>query len=118
MGGSDPNRSRHQIRVQENQLGQLVSEIPRPSPSTSLLLAPGDGRKTNEIRLKPAAAERGSRSRPFECTKPNDLCLYSRAHFTGIRARCPAHGCVAKILSWLMTKGAGSALHPLSARVA
>jgi hypothetical protein len=40
-------------------------------------LAPGDGRKTNEIRLKPAAAERGSRSRPFECTMPNVLFLCS-----------------------------------------
>ena len=38
---------RHQIRVQENQLmGQLVSEIPRPSPSTSLLSTPCHGTAT------------------------------------------------------------------------
>jgi len=54
-------------------------------PHKWALAAPGDGRKTNEIRLKPAAAERGSRSRPFECTKPNDLCLYRPCTFYGHR---------------------------------
>jgi hypothetical protein len=65
-------------------------------------VAPGDGRKTNEIRLKPAAAERGSRSRPFECTKPNGLCLYRQpVHFLRASAHDVLHmaGCVAKILS-------------------
>jgi hypothetical protein len=37
---SDPGR------VQENQLGQLVSEIPRPGPSTSLLSTPCRGTAT------------------------------------------------------------------------
>jgi hypothetical protein len=39
--------------------------VPGASGHTKLTtIATGDGRKTNEIRLKPAAAERGSRSRP------------------------------------------------------
>jgi hypothetical protein len=52
-----------------------------------LMIAPGDGRKTNEIRPKPAAAERGSRAGLLNVrnTKPNVLFLYNRCTNYGHR---------------------------------